>query len=146
MYMIENYDDNEEIFDGGDFVFTQRTGEDGKIEIVGGGYKINSTSLRNGTPIMTTYNGDEYTGGKVSSPFENLAVPAGLFYINTRVFKKDTEKQNNHHYKSHETISDDMIDKLYSLVEVDKKRKRKTRKFVRKQHNKLDKTKTRKLK
>ena len=119
MYMIENYDDNEEIFDGGDFVFTQRTGEDGKIEIVGGGYKINSTSLRNGTPIMTTYNGDEYTGGKVSSPFENLAVPAGLFYINTRVFKKDTEKQNNHHYKSHETISDDMIDKLYSLVEVE---------------------------
>lgn len=163
--MTDTY--NDELFNGGDFVFNRMIDEEtGESTIVGGGYKINSFFLQSGLPAMTTLNSPQQTdgkvtdgkvtdgkgtdgnitGGKVSSPFENLAVPAGLFYINTRVFKKDTEKQNNHHYKSHETISDDMIDKLYSLVEVDKKRKRKTRKFVRKQHNKLDKTKTRKLK
>ena len=39
---------------------------------------------------MTTLNEDrEQDGGKVSSPFENLAVPAGLFYINTRIKKNN---------------------------------------------------------
>jgi hypothetical protein len=90
---------------------------------------------------MTTFNNPEeggQDGGKVSSPFENLAVPAGLFYINQRSKRHDDDIKNNH-YKQHESLSDDMIDKLFGLVEVDKKRKRKTRK-----HNKkTDKRKTR---
>jgi len=134
--------DNMEIFDGNDFVFTQKTGDDGKIEIIGGGYKIKSLFLQGGTSIMSTINNAQQNGGKVSSPFENLAVPAGLFYVNMRVPKKDLNRETQQHYKPHETISDDMIDKLYSLVEVDKKRKRKTRKH----DNKTNKTKTRRLK
>lgn len=135
-------DENIEIFGGNDFVFTQKTGDDGKVEIVGGGYKINSLFLQGGTPIMTTLNNNQQTGGKVSSPFENLAVPAGLFYVNMRVPKKDINKNSEEHFKPHETISDNMIDKLYELVEVDKKRKRKTRKH----HIKPNKSKTRRLK
>jgi hypothetical protein len=138
-------DNNEEIltgvniFDGGEFVFTQN--EEG--EVVGGGYKINSFFLQGGMAPMTTLNTSmEQNGGKVSSPFETLAVPAGLFYVNTRIPKKHRENDSEKHYKPHETISDDMIDKLYALVEVDKKRKRKTRKH----HTKPDKTKTRRLK
>lgn len=130
---------NINIFDGGEFVFTQN--EEG--EVVGGGYKINSFFLQGGMAPMTTLNNQmEKNGGKVSSPFETLAVPAGLFYVNTRVPKKHRENDSDEHFKPHETISDDMIDKLYALVEVDKKRKRKTRK----QRTKLDKTKTRRLK
>jgi hypothetical protein len=127
-----------ELFGGDDFVFTK----DPEGGIVGGGYKIKSLFLQGELPIMTTINNHQQNGGKVSSPFENLAVPAGLFYVNMRVPKKYINKDSEENYKPHETISDDMIDKLYALVEVDKKRKRKTRKH----HIKPDKSKTRRLK
>jgi hypothetical protein len=140
--MIDNNNldnDTYNLFDGGDFVFT--TNKDG--EYIGGGYKINSIFLNNNTsPIITiNTNTNEYTGGKVSSPFENLAVPAGLFYVNMHVPKKNEKEQ---HYKNHDIISDDIMDKLYSLVEFDKKRKRKTRKSN--VTTKLTKNNTRKLK
>ncbi len=128
----------ESIFGGENFVFTQ----DSDGNVIGGGYKINSFFLQGGMSPMITLNKIDQTGGKVSSPFENLAVPAGLFYVNMRVPKKSIDRDSEEHYKPHETISDDMIDKLYSLIEVDKKRKRKTRKHNKKQ----DKTKTRRLK
>jgi len=138
---MDNIDNNIEIFNTNDFVLTQKKDDDGKIKIVSGGYKINSSFLQDGTSIMTTINKGEQNGGNVSSPFENLAVPAGLFYVNMRVPKKDFT-ENQQHYKPHDTISDDIIDKLYSLVEVDKKRRRQTRKH----HSKTAKTKTRRLK
>ena len=133
----KNIEEFDNIFGGDEFVFTTKGGE-----VVGGGYKINSFFLQGGESPMVTINTGDQTGGKVSSPFENLAVPAGLFYVNMRVPKKYVDRDSEEHYKPHETISDDMIDKLYSLVEVDKKRKRKTRKH----HIKQDKTKTRRLK
>ena len=61
--MTDTNNDNE-YFSGGDFVFTQ----DSDKNIVGGGYKINSDLLEKTL---------SQTGGKSSSPFENLAVPAG---------------------------------------------------------------------
>jgi hypothetical protein len=115
-----------DLFDGGDFVFTQNP----EGAVVGGGYTIGSFFLQGGMPPMTTYNESPLLGGKVSTPFENLAVPAGLFYINMRVPKKNSDDSNDQHYKNHEMASDEMIDKLYSLIEVDKKRKRKTRKNI----------------
>jgi hypothetical protein len=131
----------ESIFEGGDFVFTARTGTNGQQEIVGGGYKINSFFLQEGIAPMITYNEPSQNGGKVSSPFENLAVPAGLFYVNMRV-QKDTNDKKENYYQKHDMMSDDMIDKLFGLVEADKKRQRKTRK----QTNKSPKTNTRKHK
>ena len=126
-------------FDGDEFVFTTKGGE-----VVGGGYKINSFFLQGGISPMTTMNTStsDQAGGKVSSPFENLAVPAGLFYVSMRVPKKDIERDSEHPYKSHQMASDEMMDKLFELVEVDKKRKRKTRKH----HIKPDKPKTRRHK
>ena len=112
-----------------DFVFT--TDENNKF--VGGGFKIDSFFLDNNMSPMTTYNSpdaniDSKIGGKVSSPFENLAVPAGLFYINQKVPKrKDEDPDDKDHYKQHNMAPDDLIDKLFGLVEMDKKRKRKTR-------------------
>jgi len=120
----ENIEENMDFFGGDDFVFTK----DKQGNIVGGGYKIDSFFLREDVPIMTTINDETQNGGKVSSPFENLAVPAGLFYVNMRVPKKHVETHFGE-YNNHETISDDMIDKLYSLIEADKKIKRKTKKY-----------------
>ena len=153
MYMTNNstLDDssNIDIFGSDEFVFTKNHKTDGTTEIIGGGYKVNSFFLQDGIPAMTTFNNSDFinsdfnnpeqTGGKVSSPFENLAVPAGLFYINQKIAKNDNHLINNP-YQKHEMLSDDIMDKLYGLVEVDKKRKRKTRKHV----NKINNGKTRK--
>jgi len=122
--MTDTNNDNN-YFGGGEFVFTR----DGDNNIVGGGYKINSDLLEKTL---------SQTGGQVSSPFENLAVPAGLFYVNMRVPKNESEKKT-HHYEEHEMLSDDVFDKLFGLVEVDKKRKRKTRKHDNKYDNKHNK-------
>ena len=144
---MENNSDNivnyNNIFNGGEFVLTQ--GSNG--EFVGGGYKIISSFLQGGQPIMTTLNKEqeqEQDGGNVSSPFENLAVPAGLFYINTKVIKNN-DLNLDEHYNNRKTAPDEMIDKLYALVEFDKKRKRKTKKNNIKT-NKKNKTNTRKHK
>jgi len=147
----ENNDKKQEhqhIFGTHEFVMTNQINEGGKSEFVGGGYKVESFLLNNGMSPMTTINNvsknqqqdddNQQKGGKkVSSPFENLAVPAGLFFINQRATKKSDNydndkkrKDNFNHYKPHETASDDLMDKLFSLVEVDKKRKRKTKKHL----------------
>ena len=133
--MENNLDYNTQFFNGGDFVITQMAGG----EFISGGYKIASNFL--GDELMTTFNNLNQDGGKVSSQFENLAVPAGLFYINTRI-KKNNNINLEEHYNNRKTAPDEMIDKLYSLVEFDKKRKRKTKKHIIKNH----KTNTRKHK
>jgi hypothetical protein len=135
MSQIQNNDD---FFGGNDMVFTRS--DDGTV--IGGGYKIKSMFLEEGTPIISTFNTNDQEGGKVSSPFENLAVPAGIYYVNMRVPKKDREIIIEDNFKNHEMVPDDMMDKLYALVEVDKKRKRKTRK----NNLKANKSKTRRLK
>ena len=134
---------NDELFGQDEFVLTQLNNGDGTTQFVGGGYKVNSFFLQGGNPIITTYNNNssDQSGGKVSSPFENLAVPAGLFYINQRIPKNYLEEDidtntKHHYYKQHETVSDDMIDKLFGLVDADKKRKRKTKKHIEKSNKK----------
>jgi hypothetical protein len=131
-----------EILGDNEFVFTEQTDEDGNKQIMGGGYKVKSFFLQGGIPAFTQIKSSDkgQDGGKVSSPFDNLAVPAGIFYINQRIPKKDRDTNDiNNYYKKHEMVSDDMIDKLFGLVEADKKRKRKTRRHV----SKPDKRKTR---
>jgi hypothetical protein len=141
---MKNFENkNEGLLGQEEFVLMQSNNEDGKTQFVGGGYKVNSFFLQGGNPIMTTYNNSssDQSGGKVSSPFENLAVPAGLFFINQRIPKNyldediTTDKKYNA-YTKHETVSDDMIDKLFGLVDADKKRKRKTKKHIEKSNKK----------
>ena len=126
-------ENTDSLFDGGEFVVMQNEGK----EIVGGGYKINSFFLKEGKSPITTYNNPNQNGDNVSCQFENFAVPAGLFYVNMRV-QKNIETQQP--YQHHETASDDLIDKLFGLVEYNKKQQRKTRKH----HTKSKKTKTHK--
>lgn len=144
LYDNNYYNDNNELLGGNDFVFMQKVGVDGETEFVGGGYKVNSFFLKTGeSPMMTINNNYKQDGGKVSSPFENLAVPAGIFYINQRITKTNTDNKNYNkdRYNNHEMLPDDILDKLVGLVEVDKKRKRKTRKFIKNPNNKTRKPK-----
>ena len=137
-------DNKEPIFDGGEFVVTRRIGDNGESEFLSGGYKINSFFLQNGMSPFVTLNDENQNGGKVSSPFENLAVPAGLFYINQRIPKNDIDidiDKEEHHYKKHKMLPDDIMDKLFGLVQANKKQQRKTRKNI----NRHDKRKTRRV-
>jgi hypothetical protein len=143
---MDNSIQNSDLFDGNEFVFNRIQKPDGTTEIIGGGYIINSFFLQDDIPAMTTLNDQQQDGGKpagtakVSSPFENLAVPAGLFYINQKIPKNNVSLEDEKQIKKHEMISDDIMDKLFGLVDADKKRKRKTRK----NNGKLNKQKTRK--
>ena len=150
--LMNNEYEGGELFGDNEFVLTESVDDEtGKRTFVGGGYKVESFFLKGNVPIMTTYNNNNnnnnnkssnQSGGKVSSPFENLAVPAGLFYINQKIPKiyfdenVDIEDKKFHLYKKHETVSDDIIDKLFGLVDADKKRKRKTKKHITKSNNK----------
>lgn len=115
-------------FDNNDFVLQR--GIDGQF--IGGGYKINSSFLKKRQNIMTTLNqdGGDKVSDKVSDLFNNLAVPAGLFYVNQKVSKNDTNS-----YTEHTMLPDDIHDKLFALIAVDNNKKRKIDKKTRKQKN-----------
>jgi hypothetical protein len=111
-----------------EFVLLRKLTDDGKTEFVGGGYKVNSFLLEKNISPMNTINNSTQNGGKVSSPFENLAVPAGLFFINQKIPKQMyNDNNNNNLYKNHETISDDVMDKLFGLANNDNKKRKSTR-------------------
>jgi len=128
-------ENTDSLFDGVEFVLMQNEGK----EIVGGGYKINSFFLKEGKSPITTYNNPNQNGDNVSCQFENFAVPAGLFLMRVPLHNKHIETQEQY-YQPHEMASDDLIDKLFGLVEYNKKQQRKTRKH----HTKSKKTKTHK--
>jgi hypothetical protein len=106
---------------------------DGKI--MSGGYSVESRMLEEGISPMRTLNleqdgGREKKGkkeDKVSNGFENLAVPAGLYYI-TQPQSKTKYKEQNSYNKEHTPLSDDIFDKLYEMIEYNDKKKRKTKK------------------
>lgn len=100
---------------------------DGKI--MSGGYNVESHMLQKGISPMQTLNVSQYGGKdeKVSSSFENMAVPAGLYYI-TQPNHKNKEQMN--YQKEHIALPDDIFDKLYKMIEYDDKKKRKTRKHI----------------
>jgi len=111
-------------FTGEDLVFYKENNQ-----IMSGGYSIDSILLKEGIAPMTTFN-DSLSGGrkeKVSNLFENLAVPAGLLYIQQK------PKFNEHNYDEscdHCVLSDDIHDKLFALIELHKPKKQKTKKMV----------------
>jgi hypothetical protein len=124
--MAENNDENNvEIFGGDDFIYTVTTGGNGKPTVMAGGYQVGSYFLEQGESPIATLNKQD--GGKenVSSPFEYLAVPVGLFYINAQHNKSEKDIK----YQKHNTIEDDLYDKLFALIQENKNKKnKKTRK------------------
>jgi hypothetical protein len=119
------------IFQGNDLIFYKN----GEGNIMSGGYDVESHMLRNGISPMRTLNleqdgGKEKKGKneeKVSNGFENLAVPAGLYYI-TQPQSKTKHKEQHNYDKEHTPLSDDIFDKLYEMIEYNDKNKRKTKK------------------
>ena len=97
--------------------------------IMSGGYNVESHMLQKGISPMQTLNLGQNGGKdeKVSSSFENMAVPAGLYYI-TQPNNKNKEQMN--YKKEHVALSDDIFNKLYEMIEYDDKKKRKTRKHI----------------
>ena len=99
--------------------------------IMSGGYSVDSFLLKQGLSPMQTFGsleGSQLGGGKqVSSIFENLAVPAGLFFSN----QKPTQDNygNKTKYMDHKMLPDNIFDEFIKMIEIDKhkKRQRKTR-------------------
>jgi hypothetical protein len=100
--------------------------------MMSGGYKLNSIFLKNGVSPMQTVNFRKNTletnslesdskeaKGKnnISSLFEDLAIPAGLFFNNAKLFSEN--KIPFEPYKEHSVLSDDIFDKLFKMVEYD---------------------------
>jgi hypothetical protein len=117
--------------------------------IMSGGYNVESHMLQNGISPMQTFNLSQNGGkdDKVSSVFENLAIPAGLYYITQPNSKNNKYKDQKTYNKEHVPLSDDIFDKLFEMIEYDDKRKRKTKKQnIHIDNGKLNKTKNKKTK
>lgn len=131
-----------------DLVFYKNSAGD----IMSGGYNVESHMLQKGISPMQTFNLSQNGGkdDKVSSVFENLAIPAGLYYITQPVSKKHKYTDQQNYNKEHVPLSDDIFDKLFEMIEYDDKRKRKTKKQLihvdNSKSNKIKKNKTKKQK
>ena len=120
---------------GPDDLLFYKEHQGGNDIIMSGGYSVDSYLLKNGISPMQTNNTLESSqlGGsklgemKTSSIFKNLAVPAGLFFLN----QKASHNNYGNRTKSmdHKMLPDNIFDEFMKMIEVDKhkKRQRKTR-------------------
>ena len=147
-----------DLMSANDLIFYKEGGN-----IMSGGYKLNSIFLQNGVSPMQTVNfrkkgletnslesdskeSDSSKDGKndkshsskdsnISSLFEDLAIPAGLFFNNAKLFSQN--KIPYQPYEEHTMLPDDIFDKLFKMVEYDpnlkanKNKCKKTRKGLR---------------
>jgi hypothetical protein len=90
-------------------------------DITAGGFSVNSCLLKSGVSPITTINNGSQKGGSVSTIFNNLAVPAGLLYMQQSLATAYSPENGD------ETISDTLYDKLLNLAsdkpEIKKKKK-----------------------
>jgi len=118
-----------------DLLFYQEQRGDNNI-IMSGGYSVDSFLLKQGLSPMQTFGaleggqsgGKQSDGNKPSSIFENLAVPAGLFYINQKP-TQDAYSNSKQKCMDHKMLPDNIFDEFIKMIEIDKhrKRQRKTR-------------------
>jgi hypothetical protein len=89
---------------------------DGKI--MAGGYSVNSILLNDQRPAMYQKEGGKSKNEKVSDRFKNLAVPAGLLYINESVSEnaKINDAKINDAIINDAIINDDLYEKLLDLA------------------------------
>ena len=120
------------IFNNEDLIFSKKP--DG--EIMSSGYRVNSILLQKGIPIMKTMKklqegGDDDDGKEenVFIGFDNYVVPAGISYITEKKTSSDLYRGGKYD-DQHTMLPDDIYDKLFHLIEYDKKQKRKTRRHL----------------
>ena len=117
---------------GPDDLLFYKEQQGGNDIIMSGGYSVDSYLLKNGLSPMQTNNaleGNSQLGGnsQVSSIFENLAVPAGLFFLNQK--PSHDNYGNKTKCMDHKMLPDHIFDEFMKMIEIDKhnKRQRKTR-------------------
>ena len=81
-------------------------------ETICGGFKVNNLLLNSNNPALITMNSGKKPLNKVSSLFDDLAVPAGLLFI--------SEKTDN-------IIDETLYDKLFNLARINSKKQSKRR-------------------
>jgi len=101
------------LFDPSELVF--HTTDDNTIQSAGFG--INSILMQQGLPPMQTLNSTNQAGGGVSSLLNNLAVPAGLLYLQQIAGKSYVESRRD------ETVNEDLYSKLVKLVKSEPTKK-----------------------
>lgn len=101
-------------------------------EIIAGGYKVNT--MLGGDNIMANLNTPStqtQSGGAIATAMNNLAVPAGLFYLQQKLNNDDVlgtvqKKTNSQSSKSNkknkyncddDVVSESLFDKLLAMVE-----------------------------
>jgi len=85
-------------------------------KIMGGGFHINSSMLREGISPMSTINSSNKIGGKVSDIFHNLAVPSFL-YMKTETHggrSKESRVEND----TDEILSEDIHEHFLELMKA----------------------------
>jgi len=109
-------------FSGDDLVF-YKDSDTGNI--ISGGYTIQSILLKENLAPMKTLN-TQYGGSNnnnVSNIFDNLAIPAGLFYTPQKGGNNTVNE-----YSNASTLDDDIHDHLFKLIQVNKSNKKLTKK------------------
>jgi hypothetical protein len=114
---------------GPDDLLFYKEQQGGNDIIMSGGYSVDSYLLKNGISPIQTINtlesGQIGAGKQVSSIFENLAVPAGLYFDN----QKSVQDMSGGARKSmdHKMLPDNIFDEFMRLIEFDKHKKRQRR-------------------
>lgn len=134
-----NNDDLGDIYEEEDLVIYKTP--DGKIKSCG--FDVNSVLLREGKKPMYTINNEpmfaiDDSTQKVSDLFKDMAIPAGLFYLDSSLRDNSTGtakenafyKNDQEEYNDEEEIDEDIYEKLLNLVTILEKRqaKKNTRK------------------
>ena len=120
-----NYNNYKPEFTDDDFLFYKA----GDV-IMSGGYSIDSLLLKEGISPMQTFNSlengsNQMGGNKASNIFENLAVPAGLLFINKKNIGSYSSLSD---YKETKMLPDNIFDEFMNMIEIDKRKRKKTRK------------------
>ena len=99
--------------------------------ITSGGFKVNNNAMSGGaSALMSVSEGKDKKSNKVSSLFNDLAVPAGLFYMKNSLDKNFIQE------KSNEVVPTDLYDKLVELAEKSPKKSKKKTLRNKKKHTK----------
>jgi len=90
-----------------------------------GGYKINSNLLKDQMKINIEDDDDEdrQMGGK-KNMFDNMAIPVGVYYV-PQPNKRDASYKSEECLNKRSVLSDDLHDKLFALLEVTGRKKKK---------------------
>jgi|TARA_R110001592_G_scaffold352689_1_gene650792 hypothetical protein len=99
-----------------DLIITKNSAD----ETICGGFKVNNILLNSNNPAIVTMNAGKKTLNKVSSLFDELAVPAGLLFIQDKLNPRYSEKTGN-------IIDDTIYDKLFNLAQINTKKQTKKR-------------------